>query len=146
MALFASRRPVAVAVAGVAACAALLGVAACSNDTSTPASPGNAAAPSAAPGAGGHHHGKAKGVAGKITAENGTSWTVVTAKGKQYTVNVTPQTKFGTTAAPATQQQFAVGDAIRARGKVAQETVTATHITHAKAAAASTAPAPAPAG
>jgi hypothetical protein len=137
-----NRRTAVTALAGLAAAGVLLGTAACSpGSSSTSAAPSAAAAPSApaAPqGKAGHH--KAKGVAGKVTAENGDSWTVVNAKGKQFTVSITPQTAFGTKAAPADRSQFPVGTQIRARGAVAQGTVTATRITTAKAMAPGTSP------
>jgi len=133
------RRPRTIALAGLAVASTLFATAACSNSATPPPSASTSPAPQAA---GKHHH--HKGVAGKITAENGSTWTIVNAKGKQFTVDITPQTKFGSKATPATQQQFTVGEQIRAMGPVADGTVTAKRIAKAKdktgAAPSSTAP------
>ena len=142
----ANRRPRTIALAGLTIAGALLATSACSGSSSTPAG-----TPTGTPaGTGMHHHGKGgrKGIVGKITAENGSTWTVVNAKGKQFTVTITPQTAFGTKNAAATQQQFTVGENIRAMGQVANGAVTATRIAQAKgtAGAAASSSAPAPAG
>ena len=116
---------------------ATVAVAACSD---TPAaSPAPSAAPTPAPG-----KKVEQGVRGQITAETATSWTVTTAKGKAFTVTVSPQTVFGTKAAAATAAQFPVGTAVRVTGQRTGATVSATRIALAKAHAAPTAtPAPA---
>ncbi len=68
------------------------------------------------------------GISGNITAENSTSWTVQAQSGKQYTVIVGPNTQFGTKKAPATREQFTVGEKVRVAGAVQGLTVTATRI------------------
>lgn len=136
-----TRRPRTLALAGLTVAGALLATAACSSGTSAPSSASTSPAPQAA---GKHHH--AKGVAGKITAENGNTWTVTNAKGKQFTVDITPQTTFGSKSTPATQQQFTVGEEIRARGSVTNGTVSATRVTKAKDQAGAASAAPAPSG
>jgi hypothetical protein len=128
----------------------MLALAACSHGSTAPAAaPSGTPAASATPQAGATHH--PKGVVGQITGENGDSWTVTNARGKQFTVTVTPQTAFGTKAAPATAQQFTVGAHIRALGSVTGSTVTATRITMARALSGApgsqpSSAAPAPAG
>ena len=74
-----------------------------------------------------------QGVRGQITAITATTWTVTTAKGKAFTVTVSPQTVFGTKAAPATAAQFPVGTMVRVTGPRTGATVTATRIALAKA-------------
>jgi hypothetical protein len=125
MSLSPTRSPRTIALAGLTVAGALLATAACSNS----ATPSGSSVPSE-PSVGKYHH--AKGVGGKITAENGSTWTVVNAKGKQFTVDITPQTKFGTKAVPATQQQFTVGEQIHAAGQVTNGTVAANRIIKAK--------------
>jgi hypothetical protein len=132
--LLSKRRHITIALAGLTAAGALLTTAACSNSATPPSAASASPAPPAA--AGKHHH--AKGVTGKITAKNGTTWTVVNAKGKQYTVNVTPQTAFGTKDTPSAETQFTVGSNIRATGPVSDGTVTATRITQHEAKVGST--------
>jgi hypothetical protein len=78
----------------------------CSTGTSTPS-----AAPASPAGA----H-RPRPVRGTISAENGGSWTVTTAKGVPYTVNITPTTAFGTTKAPATAHSFPTGDTVVVMG------------------------------
>lgn len=112
---------IAAAVAGIG-----LGVAGCSGSSSAAALTTSAApttSASAAPHKGGPH-----GVAGTISAENGSTWTVTTKAGKQVTVDIISTTKFGTTQAPATESQFAVGAMVRVDGTVNGTTVTATRI------------------
>jgi len=78
-----------------------------------------AAAPSAPPAPAGTHPGKAhgahkhSGVRGTITAINGATWVVTTAKGASVTVSVTSQTAFGTPKAPSSAANFVVGAAVR---------------------------------
>jgi hypothetical protein len=148
----ATRRGLSIGLAGLTAAGALFLTSACSSnstpaaapapDATAPAAPAPDASAPVAAAPGGHHR---KGIAGKITAEDGNSWTVVNAKGKQFTVTITAQTAFGTKKQPATQQEFVVGSSIRAMGQVQKGTVTAARITaaHPKATAApDTAPAP----
>jgi RNase P/RNase MRP subunit p29 len=112
-------------------------VAGCSNAPAAPPAP--SATPTQAPG-----KKVEQGVRGQITAETATSWTVTTAKGKAFMVTVSPQTVFGTKAAPATVAQFPVGTAVRVTGQRTGATVAATQVALAKAQAAPTAtPAPA---
>ena len=94
--------------------------------TATGASPA-AAAPTA--------HGKRdhRGIAGQISAMNGSIWTVTTARGVAYTVNLTPTTAFGSKAAPETQSQFTTGERIRVLGQPSDKTVTATRVVAAPA-------------
>ena len=88
----------------------------------------------------------AHGVRGQVTAENGSTWTVTNAKGKAFTVNITPQTTFGTKKAPAAQAQFAVGSQVRVAGTASGTTITATRVAAAKPPGGAPAPAsPAPA-
>ncbi|MGH7869510.1 MAG: DUF5666 domain-containing protein [Candidatus Dormibacteraceae bacterium] len=68
------------------------------------------------------------GVAGQISAESGSTWTVTNKAGTQYTVTVTSQTQFGTKQYPATQQQFKVGSSVRVRGTGSGTSVTATRV------------------
>jgi hypothetical protein len=117
------RRLISTGLAALVGAGAVLLTAACSGGSTTPSS----AAP---PSAGAHH--RPAGVGGKITAESGTTWTVVNGQGAQFTVDITPQTTFGTQQTPATAQQFPVGTMIRAVGQVNGSTVTATHIVNAR--------------
>jgi hypothetical protein len=118
--------------------AAAVAVAGCST------APTSAPAPSAVPTPAPSGQPAARGVHGQVTAETATSWTVVTAKGKAFTVSVGPQTVFGTKAAPATAAQFPVGTTVRVTGTRKGTTVTATRIALVKAhTAPSATPAPA---
>jgi hypothetical protein len=54
---------------------------------------------------------------------------VTNATDRALTVALTPQTVFGTRAAPATQMQFPVGTWVRVTGTRSGTTVTATRIT-----------------
>lgn len=108
-------------------CAGLgLGLAACGGDTGIASPAVSSAVPttSSAPAARAKH----PSVTGRITAENGTSWVVTTKAGKQVTVMITTNTKFGTAASPATEQQFTVGSTVRIAGDLSGTTVTATRI------------------
>src|SRR5437879_799602 len=91
-----------VATAVLAACG--------SSGNSTSAAP-STTAPSATSTPQDGHRGNA--VMGKVTAENGNSWTIQTRSGTSDTVTITPQTTFGTKKDPQTQSQFAVGDSVR---------------------------------
>lgn len=89
---------------------------------------------------------KGHGVRGKVTAENGSTWTVTTQKGKAVTVTLTPTTAFGTKKQPATAAQFPVGSEVRVigdGGKKDAKGLTATRIVAPKA-ASTPAPTPAP--
>ena len=79
-------------------------------------------------GAQGEHQRKSHGVAGTITAINGSTWTIQTTQGDPFTVTVGSDTKFGTTKAPAQASDFAVGDRIVATGKRSGTTVEATRV------------------
>jgi Domain of unknown function (DUF5666) len=94
--------------------------------TSTTAAP-------AAPAAAGHRK-AAKGVKGQVTAINGTTWTVASAKGTAVTVDVTATTAFGTPTAPLTPAAFKVGDQIVVVGTRTKAAVAATRIALAPAA------------
>jgi hypothetical protein len=82
--------------------------------------------------------GTSHGARGQITAESGSSWTVVTAKQKTITVIVSPTTKFGTAAAPATAAQFPVGTTVAVRGHRSGATITALRMFVPSAAGAGT--------
>lgn len=79
--------------------------------------------------------GKAQGVRGQITAENGSTWTVLSRAGKTVTVDITASTRFGTQAHPAAASQFVTGSQIAAIGARSGTTVTATRVVVPKAAA-----------
>ena len=119
----------------------------CSGSAPAPTAP-SAAAPAPA---NHHRHG---GIVGQISAINPSTWTVTTAKGVAYTVDITPTTAFGTKAAPSTASQFTMGEKVRVMGQRQDNTVTATRIVQARnrglvpAAPADSAPAnpPAPGG
>ncbi|HEY0816813.1 MAG TPA: hypothetical protein VGE11_26350, partial [Pseudonocardia sp.] len=121
--------------------AAAVAVAGCSSQPATGA-PAPTSAPSGAP------HAKAaaqgKGVRGQITAETGSTWTVMTAKGRAFTVTLNPQTAFGTAASPGAAAQFPVGTTVRVVGSRTGTTVTATRIAPAKSAGAPPSAAPTP--
>ena len=73
--------------------------------------------------------GHSNGIAGQITAENGSTWTLTATDGTQYNVDITPQTQFGTTRTPGTAQQVPVGSAARVNGTINDHTITAIRIT-----------------
>lgn len=84
-----------------------------------------------------------KGVAGQVTAETGSTWTVKAKNGKQFTVTITPNTQFGTKKQPSTAQQFPVGSEVRVTGTVSGTTVQAARVVVPKTPPASpSAPAP----
>jgi hypothetical protein len=117
--------------------ALISGIAGCSGADSNSTSPPATTPPSAAHQAG---HG---GMTGQISGINGTTWTVRSARGKDVTVTITPQTQFGTKKAPATVDKFTVGQTVRVAGQRNNDTITAVRITEAKARpAASTSPPP----
>ncbi|HEX3785506.1 MAG TPA: hypothetical protein VHX38_38130 [Pseudonocardiaceae bacterium] len=68
-------------------------------------------------------------VSGEISAENGSVWMVTNKSGKQYTVNITSKTRFGSKDQPETAAQFPVGSPARVAGSINGTTVTATRIT-----------------
>lgn len=105
----------------LATVAAALGVAACSG----PSVPVPGPAPSAAAPV---QHGGGKGIRGQVSAENGTTWTVIGTAGEQYTVTITSQTQFGSKKQPGTAAQFPVGCQIRVTGTVDGTQVSATRI------------------
>ena len=79
--------------------------------TSTPSSP--------------HHH---RGVRGTITAESGSTWSVTTPAGEVVSVTLTAQTRFGTSAAPATQVRFVVGSPVTVIGQLDGSAITAKRV------------------
>ncbi|MDP9075684.1 MAG: DUF5666 domain-containing protein, partial [Actinomycetota bacterium] len=60
---------------------------------------------------------------GTVAAMSATTWTV-TVHGQTITINVTPQTSFGTKAAPLTPAGFAVGDQVAILGQKTGQTIT----------------------
>ncbi|MCP2162161.1 DUF5666 domain-containing protein [Williamsia serinedens] len=76
----------------------------------------------------GEHARKSRGVAGTITAINGSTWTIQTTQGDPFTVTIGSDTKFGTAKAPAQASDFAVGDRIVATGTRSGTTVEATRV------------------
>lgn len=109
---------------------------------STPATGGPASGGGTAGRGAGHAGGATKakhpGVRGTVTAVNGGTWTVKTAKGVSMNVTVTPQTAFGTKQAPSSAASFPVGATIRVVGQRSGTTITATRIVAPKPAGAST--------
>jgi hypothetical protein len=71
---------------------------------------------------------KGQALRGQITAETGSSWTVVNPKGRSFTVTISPTTKFGTSAVPATESQFTVGSSVMVRGVHSGNAVTAVRV------------------
>jgi ABC-type Fe3+-hydroxamate transport system substrate-binding protein len=82
-----------------------------------------------------------RGVTGQISAENGSTWTLTTKDGKQVTVDVTPQTQYGTKQEPADAKQFPVGTTVRVSGTRTGDKITAERIAKPPA-KKSTSPAP----
>jgi hypothetical protein len=78
---------------------------------------------------------KAQGIRGQITAENGSTWTVLSRVGETVTVDITPSTQFGTRAQPASASQFVTGSRVAAIGTRSGTTVTATRVVVPKPAA-----------
>ncbi len=87
-----------------------------SASTSTPSTSTPAVSP--------RHHG----VRGLISAESGSTWSVTTPAGQVVTVTLTPQTRFGTRAAPATEGQFVVGSPVTVVGQPAGGAITAQRV------------------
>ncbi|MBV9314751.1 MAG: hypothetical protein JO100_13725 [Pseudonocardia sp.] len=139
----ASRQTRRIALAVATAAGITTAVAGCSGGN-TAAPSGSAPAPASPPAASApaKHH---QGVTGKISAINGSTWTIHTAQGKDINVTLTPRTQYGTKAAPANAGQFNVGDTVRVAGTRDQDTVTATRVATPRSATAahnSTSPAP----
>lgn len=82
--------------------------------------------PTRAPG--GQFQPKVQGVRGQITAENGSTWTVMSRAGQLVTVVITATTQFGTKAQPGSASQFVPGTQIAAIGTRNGTTVTATRV------------------
>jgi hypothetical protein len=82
--------------------------------------------PAATPG--GRSQPKAQGVRGQITAENGSTWTVMSRAGRSVTVVISANTQFGTKAQPGSASQFVPGSQIAAIGTRSGTTVTATRV------------------
>lgn len=87
---------------------------------------------------------RSRGVAGTITAINGSTWTIQTTKGDPFTVMVGSDTRFGTAKAPAQASDFAVGDRIVASGTRSGTTVDATRVVKRVARSAPSSGAPSP--
>jgi hypothetical protein len=113
-------------VVGLVGAVFAIGVTGCSSGSSKPSAP--AAAPSAAMSVPAESA-PPQDITGKIAAENGSSWTVTGTDGKQYNVGITPQTRFGTKAAPGTPAQFPAGSTVHVSGAPTGYTFTATRIT-----------------
>ncbi|MDQ1393572.1 MAG: hypothetical protein QOF30_2549 [Acidimicrobiaceae bacterium] len=88
--------------------------------------PGASGAGASASGAKGKH----PAVRGAVTAISGETWSV-TVKGVAITVTVTPETRYGTKAAPLAATDFAVGNEVTVVGSRTGTTVSATRIAHA---------------
>lgn len=86
----------------------------------------------------------AHGVTGQISAINGGTWTVHSARGKDVTVTITPQTQFGTKKAPATADKFTVGQTVRVTGQRDRDTISAARIAEATKPPTSVSPSPPP--
>ncbi|QIS17601.1 DUF5666 domain-containing protein [Nocardia terpenica] len=125
------RKALAIGVAGLAVVAAL-GLAACSSTggsgSSTP-STSSAASGTTSKQPGGARH---EGAVGTIASLTPGSWTLTKRDGGTATVTITPSTRFGSKAHPATQSQFTVGEAVRVEGQVDGTTITATRIEQAQ--------------
>ena len=113
-----------------------------SSAASAPTTTSSTVAPHKA-GRGGANGERRQGVRGSITAMNGDTWTVLSAKGATVTVQITPSTTFGTKAHPVAASDFSLGDRIVVIGARSGSTVTATRIAIAGAGAASTTTVPA---
>ena len=97
--------------------------AAIASSTNTPG-----ASPSAAAATGGAKGGKARGVRGVITAENGSTWTVRSQAGPTLTVTISTTTTFGTKKAPASKSQFVADSSVVVIGQRSGETVAARRV------------------
>lgn len=95
------------------------------DSTSTPSTT-VATTPTRAPG--GSSQPKVQGVRGQITAENGSTWTVLSRAGQSVTVVISAATQFGTKAQPGSASQFVPGSQIAAIGTRTGTTVTATRV------------------
>lgn len=129
------RRPIfitaalaAIAALGVSSCSAHM-LHSASPASSAPAAPANAR--------------RAEMTRGTVSAENASTWTVTSAKGVAYTIDITPTTKFGTKQAPASAQSFPVGSPVVVTGQPNGTTIDAARIAApANGGKASTAPRP----
>lgn len=108
---------------GVATAFLAVGGIAYAANSSAGAPPLTAAAPASVPAAATSTAGaaNAKGrlriARGTITAMDGSTWTVRTARGLTLTVTVTSKTRFGTKAAPSAASSFHVGSPIAVAGR-----------------------------
>lgn len=105
-----------------------LGGSASSVADSTPAPPtiSSTTTPATAPGS--PSQPKVQGVRGQITAENGSTWTVMSRAGTSVTVVISATTQFGTKAQPGSASQFVPGSQIAVTGTRSGTTVTATRV------------------
>ncbi len=121
-------RAVAVGVLGAAVAISVVG---CSGSSGTHGA--IASSVTTVPAAAGHDRGvtdhSVHGIIGQISAENGSSWTVIASDGIPYSVTITPDTHFGTPQAPRTAQQFPVGSAVHVTGSVTGQVITAILVT-----------------
>jgi hypothetical protein len=109
---------------------------------STSAAPSTpATSPAASPAAAAPHHPKQARSRATIVTESGTTWTARTPSGRTLTIVITPQTQFGTKAAPATAAQFPPGSTVIVAGTTRGSDLTASRI-----AAAPTPPSGSPTG
>ncbi|HEX3460309.1 MAG TPA: hypothetical protein VHT49_05360 [Acidimicrobiales bacterium] len=132
-ALFRSHRLVAQVAVAVIALGAGIGVGFGISDLAGSASPvadPTPTTPTTAPLATpkGTGQGNQQGVRGQITAENGSTWTVLSRSGKTVTIEVTASTQFGTKARPSSASQFVTGSQVAAIGTRSGTTVTATRV------------------
>jgi hypothetical protein len=118
-------------LAGTLAATAVLAAGCSAGTAPSPAVPSVSPAPSAPPPGSGHAD--RQGIRGTITAEDGSTWTVTTARNRRFTVTLTPATAFGTRKAPATAQAFPVGAHVRVAGTVNGSVVSATRVVPADA-------------
>lgn len=109
----------------------LLGNGGSSTVSTTTPTTATTVAPHASTGGGAAKRGQ--GVRGTITAINGNTWTVQSASGVTVTVEVGPNTAFGTKAKPLSPSDFAVGDRVVVVGSRDKTTVVASRITAAGA-------------
>jgi hypothetical protein len=75
---------------------------------------------------------------GKITEQNGMTWTVRGIRGNTYTVRLTELTLFGPLFRPGTRDQFKVGANVRVAGVFSGTTITATAVQFSKRSAPAT--------
>lgn len=82
----------------------------------------------AARGSGAPPHRAGHTVTGRITAQSGSTWTVVSDDGRSTTVGLTPQTRYGSSHQPTTAAAFTVGATIRVTGTSAGTTLSARRV------------------